>query len=137
LRSAISADPSSVGTSVSTVAMAAVTCSRGAISSSTDHTSGGSSATPDSAASSSIRTSAADTRVNVRDARSKLGRFASRSFSEDRRAGEINRVAISNANRSSASSIAAASRFRITAVTNAVRRGSGARSRAAAMLAIP
>jgi hypothetical protein len=137
LRSAISADPSSFGTSLSTVAMAATIASRGATSSSIVHTSAGSSASPATSASPSSRISSRDARVTVREARSRVGRLDSRSFSDARRAGEISRVAISSANRSSASSIACASRFRTTAVTSAVRRGSGVRSSAAALLYIP
>jgi hypothetical protein len=50
------------------------------------------------------------TRAKVRDAFASRGSDARRSVFDARRAGLINRVAISSANRSSASSIATASR---------------------------
>jgi hypothetical protein len=73
----------------------------------------------------------------VRDAFSRCGDITSRSRSEARRAGLISRVAISSVNRSSASSIAAASRLRTTAVSSAVRFGSADRSSVWAFEASP
>ena len=77
------------------------------------------------------------TRASVREARARRGSHPSRSLSDARRAGLISRVAISSANRSSASSMATASRWRAIASSVAVRRGSASPSNVGALLASP
>lgn len=66
-----------------------------------------------------------------------MGSIASRSPVDLRRAGEINRVAISSANRSSASSIASASNDRVTPNIVAVLRGSARRASSGALVHAP
>ncbi|GGV55521.1 hypothetical protein GCM10010245_88050 [Streptomyces spectabilis] len=101
---------------------------RGATSSRARHSAATSTVPPFSSMCSSSSMSTFGTRAVIRDAFSSCGSVDSRSLSVRRFAVLINRVAISTVNRSSASSIALASRCRITAVSIAVRLGSLARS---------
>ncbi len=75
--------------------------------------------------------------ASSRDARSRRGSDANLSVAEAVRAGLIIQVAISSANRSSASSIATASRCRVIASRVAVRRGSVNSCSVTALLANP
>jgi hypothetical protein len=90
---------------------------------------------PDAASSSSstVRVTA----TSVADALSSLGIAANRALSVARRAGLISRVAISESNKSSASSTAAASRCRAVASSVAVLRGSARPFSSGALPAMP
>lgn len=138
-RIAASAAPSDSGTSSSTTSSAARTCSllAPAISATAAHIAATSRSAPSLSTRSSRSTSTRPALATSLEARSSRGSIRSRSSADLRRAGLINRVAISSANRSSASSIASASRLRVTASSVAVRRGSTNRSSAGALLPAP
>ncbi|XVQ15498.1 hypothetical protein ACQP1W_24100 [Spirillospora sp. CA-255316] len=125
---AVSAESSSCGTKATTVAAALITAARGATSSTTAHSAATSTSASSSSTSSSSSNSAFAARASVRDAFSNCGSVDSRSLSVARLAVLISLVAMSTWNRSRASSIAFASRCRITAVSSAVRLGSAVRS---------
>jgi hypothetical protein len=131
-RIATSAEFSSSGTSETTSAAAVITVSRGATSSTAAHNAAASRSAPCVSTSSSSSNNTFAARASVRDAFSNCGSVDRRSFSVARLAVLISLVAISTWNRSRASSMAFASRCRITAVSIAVRFGSSARSRLAA-----
>jgi hypothetical protein len=138
-RSAASAAPSSSGTSSSTESTAASTCSL--VAPAWSVTAAHNAAGARSAFASTTR-SICSTRTRLafdssREAFSSFGSIASRSPLDLRRAGLINLVAISNANRSSASSIASASNDRVTATNVAVRRGSSSFASSGALLPAP
>lgn len=76
-------------------------------------------------------------RATIRDAFSSCGRVDSRCLSVERFAVLISLVAIRISKRSRASSIALASRWRITAVSIAVRLGSAVRSSFGALVPSP
>jgi hypothetical protein len=75
--------------------------------------------------------------ASMREARSRRGRDANRWVFDAVRAGLTSFVAISSANRSSASSTAAASRWRVVATKVAVRRGSASAPNIGALLLRP
>lgn len=127
-RMATSAEFSSSGTSETTVAAAVITTARGATSSTAAHSAATSRSASCSSTSSSSSNSTFAARASVRDAFSSCGSVDSRSFSVLRFAVFGRRVAMRPWNRSRASSIAFASRCRITALSIAVRFGSAARS---------
>lgn len=105
---------------------------RGATSSRTCHIAAASIALPLSSRCSSSSMNTFEIRAVILDAFSSCGSVDSRSLFVTRFAVLIRRVPISTVNRSSASLIALASRWRITAVSIAVRFGSLARSSVAA-----
>ncbi|WTZ40564.1 hypothetical protein OG241_17930 [Streptomyces sp. NBC_01390] len=132
-RIAMAAESSPSGTSETTSAAALITAARGATSSTARHSAAASRSAPWLSTSSSSSNSTFAARARVRDAFSNWGSVESRSLSVALFAVLISLVAISTENRSSASSIALASRWRITAVSIAVRLGSAARPRLAAL----
>nr|WP_250853642.1 hypothetical protein [Streptomyces rhizosphaericus] len=113
------------------------TAARGATSSSARHGAATSTSQPVSSTSSSSSMTTFETLTVIRAALSICGRAESRCLSVDRLAVLISLVAIRISNRSSASSIAFASRWRITAVSIAVRLGSLIHSSYAALVPSP
>ncbi|SFF96415.1 hypothetical protein SAMN02787118_11477 [Streptomyces mirabilis] len=132
-RIATAAESSASGTGETTSVAALITTARGATSSTARHNAAASRSAPCCSTSSCSSNSTFASRASVRDAFSSCGSVESRSLSVARFAVLISRVAISTENNSSASSIAFASRWRITAVNIAVRLGAAARSRLAAL----
>lgn len=110
------------------MAAAVITAARGATSSTAAHSAATSRSAPCSSTNSSSSNSTFAAHASVRDAFSDWGSVDRRSFSVLRFAPFSSRVAMRTWNRSRASSIAFASRCRITAVSIAVRLGSAARS---------
>lgn len=110
---------------------------RGATSSSARHIAATSTSQPVSSMSSSSSMTTVAALATIRDAFSSCGRVDRRCLSVDRFAVLISLVAIRISNRSRASSIALASGWRITAVSIAVRLGSGVRSSFGALVPSP
>ena len=129
--------PSSSGTRFTTTVAALDSAARGATSSSAAHRAATSTSQPLCSISSSSSMNTVAALATSRDAFSSCGSVDRRCLSVDRFAVLISLVAIKISNRSRASSIALASRWRITAASIAVRLGSGVRSSFGALVPSP